>query len=60
MAKANDGNDKKGKRGWQSQSYIILNKTVLKLIWCKKVTSYFFSQSKISSVQHNWIEACHN
>lgn len=42
MAKANDGNDKKGKRGWQSQSYIILNKTVLKLIWCKKVTSYFF------------------
>lgn len=38
----NDSSDKKGRRGWQSQCYIILNKTVLKLSWCKKVTSYFF------------------
>lgn len=52
MARANDSSDKKGRRRWQS-GYITLNETVLKLSWCKKVTSYFFSQSKTPSVQHN-------
>lgn len=40
--RSNDRNDRKGRRGLQSQGYIILNEVVLKLSWCKKVTSCFF------------------
>lgn len=42
MVRSDDSNGRRGGRGSHSQGYIILNKTVLKLNWCKKVTSYIF------------------
>ena len=53
--RSNDRNDRKGRRGLQSQGYIILNEVVLKLSWCKKVTSWFFFFHRVKTHQFSII-----